>query len=161
MTGAVQAHHHLTLFLLSFFSLSIFFSFNFLSLADLVGLVGILGFFFSKQCSISLWKRCMTSCLFLHCVLADWEMICNTPSLLIRFLNLWRIRAFCSSLSRAEFFTSKLSSTRVSTLFTCWPPLPLLRLVLKVNSGPKSIDSMFTISIFILQNKWKNVKNQY
>ena len=80
----------------------------------------------------------ITTSLFINCVLSDCETSIISLSLFILFFNLVKISSFSYSLKAEVKRRLNRNSTLVLTLFTFWPPGPLLLEVEKMNSPSKN-----------------------
>lgn len=81
--------------------------------------------------------------LFRNWVRAAWDLTTSSPTEFILRFNFRQIISFSWSDRPADERTLKRSSTRVLTLLTFWPPGPLLREAVKINSssGIRSFNS--------------------
>jgi len=91
-------------------------------------------------------KRSIASSRLEAWVRCFWETTLRIPSLFIRVGRWFRINCFCLSERHGELTTSNQRVTRVLTLFTFWPPGPLLRLAVNL-SWHKGMESVSVISI--------------
>ena len=77
------------------------------------------------------------------------ETTLRTPSLFIRVGKRFRINSFWWSESLWELITSNQRVTRVLTLFTFWPPGPLLREAVNFSSPKGTAKVSVIITIFV------------
>ena len=90
-------------------------------------------------------NRLVTIALFLNWLLSSSQFkirICSEVNLEESLVS---NKAFSSSDKACEFFKSKVKTTFEETLFTFWPPAPLLRTALNCNS-----DIIFEVSKVIV-----------
>ena len=123
---------------LFFFSEVAFLCSSRLSFEPFVGRVGF-RFFLGVNALCNISKNLITQiALFLSCVRSSCDTIMSKPAAVSRDCIFRERVSFSLEVSNSESGTEKRSSTFVFTLFTFWPPAPLLREALKVNSAEKS-----------------------